>query len=213
MDAFLPFIGKTAYYGAFNSLSQVLMKAASVGVPDFYRGCELWDFSMVDPDNRRPVDFELRKKYLREILAQGERPSPAFIDGLCRDLPSGRIKMFLTQRLLRLRNEHAELFESGVYESVDAGGVHAGRILAFTRRMDGLCCVTVAPRFVSGIVDQKTLPVGGVWKDTCINLPEGVSLWKNAVTGETITAEKSVRIADIFTHFPGAVLIGAAEQR
>src|SRR5207245_5455815 len=115
LPSFLPVVEEIAQLGAINSLTQTLLKLASPGVPDIYQGNDIWDFSLVDPDNRRPVDYHQRRVML-DTLAK-VRP-----EELLQNWPDGRIKMFLTQRLLRFRKEQVDLFRQGSYLPLSAGG-------------------------------------------------------------------------------------------
>jgi (1->4)-alpha-D-glucan 1-alpha-D-glucosylmutase len=212
MDTFLPFIGKTAFYGAFNSLSQVVIKATSVGVPDFYQGSELWDLSLVDPDNRRPVDFELRKRSLEEILEQDAQLPGDYLSRLFADLPCGTIKTFLMHKVLQARTEQIRVYERGTYEPVNKSGEFAENIIAFARSYEGTYCVTVAPRFLTDVVEEGTIPIGAVWKETWVRLPVDVRQWRNAVTGESLEASGDAALRDVFAKFPCAVLIGSTTE-
>ena len=141
---FLPVVEEIARLGAVNSLSQTLLKLASPGVPDIYQGNEIWDFSLVDPDNRRPVDYQCR----REKLASLKEAKP---DELWQNWPDGRIKMFLTHRLLRFRREHVDLFRRGNYLPIAASGAFADCCISFARELDGEWIVVLAPRLSSRI--------------------------------------------------------------
>ena len=126
LETFLPLAEEIAQIGAINSLSQTLLKLTSPGVPDFYQGNEIWDFSLVDPDNRRAVDYEQRQKML-DSLGQA---TPEELLGNWRD---GRIKLFLTQRLLIFRRENPALFAQGSYEPLELSGEFASSCVAFAR--------------------------------------------------------------------------------
>jgi (1->4)-alpha-D-glucan 1-alpha-D-glucosylmutase len=169
LPAFLPVAQEIACLGAINSLTQVTLKLTSPGVPDIYQGNEIWDYSLVDPDNRRPVDYKQR----REMLAALPAAAP---DELIRNWPDGRIKMFLTQRLLQFRREHADLFQRGEYLPLTASGTFAECCVSFGRELAGKWTVVIVPRLTSRVGFP---PVGERWKDTSIELPEALSL-KNA---------------------------------
>lgn len=132
---FLPFQKKIAFYGVLNSLSQTLIKITSPGLPDFYQGTELWDFSLVDPDNRRPVDFRKRKKLLQRIRGVEEDEILGFIEELLANKEDGRIKFFLIFRALRVRGEKRDIFQQGEYLPLGVGGRWREHIVAFARRM------------------------------------------------------------------------------
>ncbi len=165
LPAFLPIVEQIAPLGAMNSLAQTLLKLTSPGVPDIYQGNEIWDFSLVDPDNRRPVDYQARRRLL-ETLAQSEPGE------LLREWPDGRIKMFLTQRLLLFRKEHAELFQRGNYLPVAASGSLADSCVSFVREFGAQWILVLAPRLSSRVGSP---PVGRKWQDTAIELPENFS--------------------------------------
>ena len=161
---FLRFQKIPAFYGALNSLAQVLLKIASPGVPDFYQGTELWNFSLVDPDNRRPVDFSKAAEMLAAIQNPGEatkvtrgrlpgKDSPpagktdiSFVRGLLESWPDGRIKLYLTYRALHFRRSRPDLFARGEYLPIEAAGPHAGHVCAFARRLENDWVLTAVPR-------------------------------------------------------------------
>ncbi len=166
LPSFLPVAKEMARLGAINSLTQTLLKLTSPGVPDIYQGNEIWDFSLVDPDNRRPVDYKRR----REILAALTKANPREI---LENWPDGRIKMFLTQRALQFRREHVDLFRRGSYLPLRASGTFAECCVSFARELNGQWIVVIAPRLSSRIGFP---PVGEKWRDTAFELPESLSL-------------------------------------
>jgi (1->4)-alpha-D-glucan 1-alpha-D-glucosylmutase len=162
----LGFEPRIAVTGAVNGLAQVLLKLTVPGVPDNYQGCELWDLSLVDPDNRRPVDYELRRAYLEQDA------DPAALLASWRD---GRIKQHVIARALALRRRAPELFERGDYTALGAAGRHAERVVAFARRTAEAAVLVVAPRLVAPLLRDadRPLPPAAAWVDTSIELPEG----------------------------------------
>jgi (1->4)-alpha-D-glucan 1-alpha-D-glucosylmutase len=173
--------------GRVNSLAQTLFKLTSPGVPDLYQGCELWDLSLVDPDNRRPVDFALR----RRLLEQAEVVSPAV--AWSQEDDSGVPKLLLIQRALHLRRRRPEAFRAGSsYEALAAEGDKAGHVVAFARAGR---VVAVAPRLV--------LRLGGQWGDTTLPLPPGT--WIDALDRQR-TFSGQVAVADLLAPFPVALL-------
>ncbi len=168
LPLFLPAAKEIARLGAINSLTQTLLKLTSPGVPDIYQGTEVWDYSLVDPDNRRPVDYKMRRQML-------ERLSGVTPDELMEMWPDGRIKMFLIQRALRFRREHPDLFRSGEYSPVQATGTFAECCVSFTRQLADRWIVVIVPRSSSRIGFP---PIGELWKDTAIELPETLCLEK-----------------------------------
>lgn len=161
---FLPFQARLAPLGAINGLAQTLLKLTVPGVPDTYQGCELWDLSLVDPDNRRPVDFARREGWLAAPRPPAE---------LLRDWRSGRIKLQLIARTLDLRRRLPDLFAAGEYLPLATSGAHAERILAFARRSGDDALVVVVPRLTQPLVQgDLPLPPAAAWGDTAIELPE-----------------------------------------
>src|SRR5262244_2682749 len=140
-QVFLPFQRFVAVHGAMNSLAQTLLKIASPGIPDFYQGSELWDLSLVDPDNRKPVDFSARQ----QLLAGLRKQSPPWGE-LLADWRDGRIKLHVTERALTLRRELAGLFRSGAYLPLSAAGEHADHVVALARHDPGRAVMVVVPR-------------------------------------------------------------------
>ena len=159
------FVAPLVRLGRVNSLAQTLLKLTAPGIPDIYQGCELWDLSLVDPDNRRPVDWDRR----RELLAWlGDGCSPEEI--MARE-DDGAPKLWVIRQALRLRRDRAEAFgPRGVYAPLNAKGARAAHVVAFSR---GETTVTVAPRLVHGL--------GGDWRDTELELPAG--RWRDVLTG------------------------------
>jgi (1->4)-alpha-D-glucan 1-alpha-D-glucosylmutase len=210
LDEFIPFQKRIAHYGILNTLSQTLLKMTAPGVPDFYQGTELWDFSLVDPDNRRTVDYALRNAYLTEIISRSNRENIFdYIASLRENAIDGRIKMFLIYKTLAARREHQNLFLHGLYSQIRVTGKYRDHIIAFSREFENSIAVTIAPRWFTALVDENTFPLGiKVWGDTSVYLPApGSRVWGNAVTGETIEKGGRVPIGDILTNFPTALLI------
>ncbi|PYL69954.1 MAG: malto-oligosyltrehalose synthase, partial [Verrucomicrobia bacterium] len=166
LPGFLPVAQEIARLGAINSLAQTLLKLTSPGVPDIYQGNEVWDYSLVDPDNRRPVDYKQRRDMLEALPT-------ATIDELLRNWPDGRMKMFLTERLLQFRREHADLFYRGEYLPLRASGTLAECCVSFARELAGKWMIVIAPRLSSRVGFP---PVAETWKDTSVGLPESLSL-------------------------------------
>jgi (1->4)-alpha-D-glucan 1-alpha-D-glucosylmutase len=207
-EDFTAFQKKVALFGLQNSLSQTLLKIASPGVPDFFQGTELWDFSFVDPDNRQPIDFERRVSYLKEIKMKNDMDLPGFITDLLAKKEDGRIKLFLIHRLLRARGENADLFQKGLYLPLHAEGMHKERIVAFARVHDGKWALTLASRFHA--VPEMT------WDGVSLHLPKGApQKWRDAITAEEIEAAEGIDVEgrrillkDAFRHLPLALLFG-----
>ena len=218
---FLPFQRRIARVGAVYSLAQVLLKIVSPGIPDIYQGCELWDLSLVDPDNRRPVDYQLRRQLVADFerrLGSGE--SRRNLAAALYNAPSqdGAIKLYLTRTLLRHRREHLTLYESGHYRPLDADGEHKGSIVAIGRYRDRTTTLAVAPRLLADLMgeDGKLAPIGrDFWGDTRLVLPEGDSIprnWRDLLTDTPIEADQidgsnCLYIGKLFSTLPIALLI------
>jgi (1->4)-alpha-D-glucan 1-alpha-D-glucosylmutase len=158
-ELFRPLAEELAQLGAVNSLSQTLIKLTAPGVPDIYQGNEMWDLSLVDPDNRRPVDYEARRKALAGLA--GASP-----EDLLANWKDGRIKLFLTHKVLQFRREHFDLFAKADYLPVQASGAFAESAFAYARRHEGRTVLVIAPR-LSGRVGFP--PIGGLWQDTALD--------------------------------------------
>ncbi|MGB8341451.1 MAG: malto-oligosyltrehalose synthase [Chthoniobacterales bacterium] len=196
LESFIPLAEEVARAGAINSLSQTLLKLAAPGVPDIYQGNEIWDFSLVDPDNRRPVDYERRERMLESL---GE-VTPEELLGNWRD---GRIKLFLTQRLLRFRRANPELFQCGSYRSLALTGEFADCCIAFARQAEGKSIVVLAPRLSSRVGFP---PIGDAWRDTQVQLPEDFRDGSELFTGDKVAADGALRLAQAFAQLPFAML-------
>ena len=204
-------------FGLFNGLSQLVCKLTAPGVPDIYQGNELWDFSLVDPDNRRPVDYDKRRAMLAQ-LSRSPQPAPAQAREMVEHIGDGRCKLYLTWKILQFRREHEELFRRGDYVPLRVTGEHAANLCAFGRRHGGGLLVTVAPRLYRRLLGERELPPLGaeVWGDTLIELPGDPdpkagdqlhSLLDGASLSVSATGERpSFRAADALAHFPVAVL-------
>ncbi len=211
---FLEFQGKIAFYGALNSLTQVILKITSPGVPDFYQGTELWDFSLVDPDNRRPVDFEKRRRYLEEIASKVSEDLGTLISELLSDWKSGKVKMYLIYKALNFRRDSLELFLEGEYIPLYATPDEREHVISFARRLGDKVAVSVAPRFLTNLVSPFQMPLGvDVWGEGLLILPDDFPKeYLNVLTGEKVSAitledgRIGILLAEIFKSFPVALL-------
>jgi (1->4)-alpha-D-glucan 1-alpha-D-glucosylmutase len=196
LPAFLPVAAEIARLGAINSLAQTAIKLTAPGVPDIYQGTEIWDDSLVDPDNRRPIDYARR----REMLTQIENV-PA--NELMQCWPDGRIKMRLTQRLLHLRRENPELFREGIYEPINFGGAFADCAIGFVRRHRDGAIIVIVPRLSSRVGFP---PIGDRWQDTHVILPAGLSDLRDVFSDRKVRVENSqLRLAVAMSQLPFAV--------
>jgi malto-oligosyltrehalose synthase len=204
-----------AWFGALNSLSMALIKYSSPGVPDLYQGNELIDYSLVDPDNRRPVDYVLRRRLLEEVRDIARRPGFAPAARAFAEHPfDGRAKLLVTWRLLDLRRELPALFADGNYEPLEPGGAQAAHVLAYARRHESGTLVVIAGRqFAKLLGEPGRLPLdAAVWHDTHVaagGLADG-TLLHNLLSGETVTVRDGrIALAHAFSSFPGAALFVA----
>jgi (1->4)-alpha-D-glucan 1-alpha-D-glucosylmutase len=198
LKQFLAFQKKVAYFGAINSLSQTLLKIASPGIPDFYRGVELWDLNLADPDNRRPVDFEVRMKTLAQL--HDSKPKE-----LLRHWQDGRIKLFLIWKALNFRRQNVDLFLSGDYIPIASRGAHAANVIAFARRKGRQLAIVVVPRLSSQITRSGRPPRGDAsWSDTSLIFPEYCpgELY-DIFTGKLVSSRA---VSMIFSDFPFSLL-------
>ncbi len=189
--------------GAVTSLSQLAIKLAAPGVPDIYQGTEFWDLSLVDPDNRRPVDFSARRSGLKEIDA-------AAPDALLGDWPSGRLKLRLLKAGLAFRRDHPELFAEGDYMPLEITGGAARHLVAFARRHDEEWLVAIATRLPLALLEGADAPLVDPkrWGDTHIALLEearGLS-FRDIVFGETLPPGGNMAASAALARFPAALL-------
>jgi (1->4)-alpha-D-glucan 1-alpha-D-glucosylmutase len=214
LQAFLPFQQKIAWYGLWYSLSQTLIKITAPGVPDFYQGCELWDLNLVDPDNRRPVDYEARAASLREIKARDEKAAGPLISELLSTKEDGRIKLFLIYRGLKARRENIRLFQEGDYLPLEGEGRFRDCVIAFARKHGDEWAVVVVPRFLTAVAAEGEYPLGKEkWKDTRILFPvDARQAWINTLTGEEMEGHGSLPVGDLLRAFPVSLLIRKNSQ-
>ncbi len=203
---FRTFVQKIAEYGIYNSLAQVLIKNTAPGVPDLYQGAELWELSLVDPDNRRPVDYYQRNEFLQEIKTKSSQNILQLLKELIATKENGKIKLFLTHQLLTARKEQAKIFQDGNYQPLEVSGKYHHHLIAFSRNYGDKTIIAIAPRFLTGIVKSGQLPLGKqVWSDTSLKLPH--KDWHNLIDRQTIVGE-NLAVGEILQNFPVALLIG-----
>ena len=209
---FYYFQKKIAFYGIYNSLSQALIKISSPGIPDFYQGTELWDLFLVDPDNRQPVDFNLRREFLNDIVEKDESLSIedriSFLHGLLNNSSDARIKLYIIYKSLQVRNNNPGIYNEGNFVPLETGGKFKDNLIAFARIFENDILITLAPRFLTDLVVENTLPVGtDIWDDTYIKLSKiNSSLLKNNLTGEVFEKKDKILVGDIFRNFPFGLL-------
>jgi (1->4)-alpha-D-glucan 1-alpha-D-glucosylmutase len=211
---FLAFQRVVSFFGQFNSLSQTLLKLTSPGVPDVYQGAELWDFSLVDPDNRRPVDYEIRQRLLSEAKAESSAEPfrrRAFLHRLVEEAWTGQIKLHLIWRALEFRRAYRQLFAEGSYVPLSVQGTQAQHVCAFARVWETEAAVIIVPRLVVGLLGRAERPPIGkeVWKETLVRLNQpGLSgAYRNVLTQEPLAHDgEEIRLADALAEFPVALL-------
>lgn len=172
---FLPFQKKISYWGKLNSLSALVLKIASPGVVDTYQGTELWSYSLVDPDNRRPVDYELRKTLFYDLPKNASRNAvdQGCLRGLA-EIGDGRLKLGIVAQGLNFRKSHSKLFLNGDYIPLKIEGARERNAIAFMREIEGEYVLAIAGRFFTELIPEAgQLPPGDLWKDTRVILPEG----------------------------------------
>lgn len=213
---FMAFHDRVAPAGALNSLAQATLKLTCPGVPDLYQGCEMWDDSLVDPDNRRPVDFALRERLLADLEARtAQGPTPALAADLLDTWPDGRLKLHLTRMLLRQRRADPALFTEAAYLPMEAEGRYADNLIAFARHAGdeagGRWLLTAVPRCASKLAPEGArVPLGEAWGKTRLPLPEDAPAgpWRNLLSGETVTPDGGILyVAEAFATLPLAVLV------
>jgi len=217
-EDFLRFQSRIAWHGALNSLSQVLIKITAPGLPDFYQGSELWDLSMVDPDNRRPVDYRTRIQMLEELRGTaGEHPQKRLREYLSH-WQDGRIKLYLIDRALDFRGQNADVYFDGEYVPLEASGAKQENVCAFARHKEGHWGLTIATRLTTRLAPARRMPVGkAAWQDTVLHLPASApQAWKNSLTGDEVLAKAAggkgrvLLLAEALKRFPVALLGGAS---
>jgi (1->4)-alpha-D-glucan 1-alpha-D-glucosylmutase len=211
LEGFEEFIPKIEYFGALNSLAQLLLKITAPGMPDIYQGQELWDLSLVDPDNRRKVDFELRQRYLRKLEESNSYDTVGlreFLARLAREWRDGRLKMWTTMRALCFRKERQHLFQNGSYVPLFADEGGGDYVVAFARVHEKDVAITAVPRLAFTMTSGEKWPLGEAWKNARISLPEELQRrFANVLTGENVSVEGgALNCASVFATLPIALL-------
>jgi (1->4)-alpha-D-glucan 1-alpha-D-glucosylmutase len=184
---------RIALLGALNSLSQITLKATMPGVPDFYQGTEFWDLSLVDPDNRRPVDFAERASVLESV----ERPN---WEALAQRWPDGHIKLAWTRHLLKLRTELADEFTQGTYEPLEVSGPHRDHVIAFARRHGRHAVITAIARSFAPLSDDgRSWPSAQAFEGT-------LHIKGYSTEGHSKAGAAEIPLSSLFQHLPAAVL-------
>ncbi len=215
LDDFLPFQRHVARIGLWNSLSQTLFKLTCPGVPDIYQGNELLDFSLVDPDNRRPVDYLHRQQAFEDLIGWSDLPDPLTIKikELLETPEDGRLKLYSIWKTLRLRQQHPNLFQNGEYLPLAVAGARAKHVVAFTRKFGDAALLVVGPRLVADLLgadlsDNTNLPPI-IWGDTRVILPfcNCGAKYQNVLTGQSLDSKAEIAIAELLADFPVALCL------
>lgn len=220
-NLFLPELAAAAQrlagHGLRNSLAQTLIKLTAPGVPDIYQGSELWQFHLVDPDNRRPVDYERRRALLAELQTL---PSPApggfaeRLRPLLDDPTDGRIKLYLTWRTLQLRARAPDVFRDGEYLPLAATGAGAAHVVAYARRLGNRTVVVLVPRLLARMAGGRDEAASAPdWRDTRVELPPaGDGGWHDVLTGRALTpdADGALGVGKVLSGCAVALLVSEA---
>jgi (1->4)-alpha-D-glucan 1-alpha-D-glucosylmutase len=207
LSDFMDFQTKIARPGLYGALSQALLKIASPGVPDFYQGSELFQLTLVDPDNRDPVDLGHAARLLTELRRDAERGMTALCKALVTNLEDGRAKLHVTSRALRFRRARRALFDEGAYTPLDARGEREGHVVAFARTRGDERAVVVAARFFVALGASERAPVGASWSGTHVRV-EGRGRYRDVLTGETheVREDGVLPLDAVLGHLPVALL-------
>jgi len=212
LEDFAAFHARVAHFGAFNSLAQTLVKITAPGVPDFYQGSELWDLNLVDPDNRRAVDWGLRQRLLEDLAGAiaGSTDRGRLARDLVEEKADGRVKLYLIREALACRRAHLTLFRDGEYRALESVGPFGEHVVAFARLGPGDAALTIVPRLLARR-GRAEPPLGlEYWgAETGVLVPPEVgSRFVNPLTGEALAAEDGVLpLARVFASFPAALLV------
>lgn len=211
LKSFADFQSAVARAGMFNSLSQTLLKMTAPGVPDFYQGTEIWDFSLVDPDNRRPVGYRLRRELLAS-LQTGEQGKAALVEELSASREDGRIKLYLIKETLGFRRANQELFARGSYLPLTAVGEKSEHVIAFARTLAEKSVVVASARFFTRLSESERWPIGkDVWGADEIRLGEEIrgGVYRDVLTGRHIDSLQKgggLPLSEVFANLPFAML-------
>jgi (1->4)-alpha-D-glucan 1-alpha-D-glucosylmutase len=215
LDAFVPFQSRVAELGIYNGLAQLLVKITAPGIPDFYQGTELWDLNLVDPDNRRPVDYAHRREILEALTCRRAVDDGKMAAELLASRKDGRIKMFVTARALAARQQLRHAF-NGEHVPLYTAGERAGSVFAFVWRHGSEYAVTCVPRLLASVIpDAAAPPLGDVWLDTSVALPaDAPTVFRDVFTGATIERERgntapTITVATLFAQLPVAMLVAS----
>jgi (1->4)-alpha-D-glucan 1-alpha-D-glucosylmutase len=210
LESFEPFQARIAQLGIYNSLAQLLIKITAPGIPDFYQGTEFWDLNLVDPDNRRSVDYARRREQLTALMNVSA-------DDVLGSRADGRVKMFVTHRALTARAAMRDVYERGGYVALNAAGARRDSVFAFARTggTGDAAAVTCVPRLIASVTPEGEPPLGGrIWTDTRVELPDSIATrsFRDVFTGATVDADTvdgkaGFAAATLLERFPIALLV------
>jgi (1->4)-alpha-D-glucan 1-alpha-D-glucosylmutase len=213
---FVAFHRQVVRFGLLNGLTQTLCKLTAPGVPDIYQGDDLWDFSLVDPDNRRPVDYAKRSQLLQQLQQEcGQAQAAGWVRSLVDNLHDGRCKLYLLWRVLQFRQAHEALFRDGEYLPLRVSGDHAAKICAFARRHHDRLAIVVAPRLYRRLLGERAEPPLGpaIWGNCAIELPRGFGAsgpLESVLGGDTVPVQQGspagLAVGNALSRFPVALL-------
>jgi len=213
LEDFCAFQAPIARAGMWNSISEVVLRIASPGVPDFYQGNELWSFVLVDPDNREPVDYSVRKQMLAKLKAVPDLERAKLVEHLVSSPCDGAIKLYVTSQALQFRNSHPDLFAQGSYVPIAVEGDHSRKIIAFARSWAGETVIALAGRFFLELYGIEGGPKPEAWGDTSVILPKRLAgqPFKNVFTGLPVAnaqreSRTAIRLNEAFAAGPFALL-------
>ena len=207
LNSFSTFVDKLIDYASVYSMVQVLIKATAPGIPDTYQGCELWDLSYVDPDNRRPIDFECREEILKQVT--NKKNENEVLDYITKQKKEGREKLFVTEKVLKFRRENNELFSNGEYIPLNITNGER-KVVAYARKQNDKWAIAILPvAIVNKLNKDESLLDKNIWKDIALQLPSNApKKWINIFTNESIESNETLPLKNVFTKFSLALLSG-----
>ncbi|MDF9797216.1 (1-_4)-alpha-D-glucan 1-alpha-D-glucosylmutase [Catalinimonas alkaloidigena] len=208
MQDFTSFAKDIALSGAVNSMGQTLLRLTAPGVADTYQGTEYWDLSMVDPDNRRPVNYQEREASFKALEAKWQVQAESLLDELCDDLLHPNIKLFTMYQALNARKQYRPIFDEGKYEAVEVSEAHKNQLLAFRRVTGQGEALVLIPLNTRGLPTKNHLPIGtDCWKDSTLHMGDAQGEWHHLFTNKKMILHEHASVAEILANFPVALLI------
>jgi malto-oligosyltrehalose synthase/4-alpha-glucanotransferase len=206
-QSFTPFHSKIADYGISNSIAQLILKFTCPGIPDVYQGTELWDLSLVDPDNRRPVDYQLRERIIKDFRHIDAKALPAT---LWKNRSNGHIKLWITQQLFKQRSGNPEFFQYADYFPLEVKGTLKEHVFAYYRVHRNQVMLIAVPLNTASICEKQQTDVLNLdWQETEIVLPDFLGKnWQNILTTDELSFEKNIQVDQLFINLPAAILTG-----